>query len=259
MGLLALGGDPADRSRWGGVIQDHGLVDAVRRSEPGALEALMQRHNQRVYRAARAILRDDREAEDVTQAAWVRAFEHLDRFEGRARFSTWLTRIAINEAYDRVLRRRRRVPLELAGEAAAERLVAAPVAYADPERDAERRRARALLERAIDALPESLRVAFVLREVDGCSTREAAHLLGVSETAVKVRAHRARRALREFISRETGASTTDAFLFAGARCQRTTRTVARQLAARARQRLLSAGSGTPDPHTPRRDRASLRR
>ncbi|HTM20774.1 MAG TPA: RNA polymerase sigma factor [Kofleriaceae bacterium] len=203
--------DPAE-------LSDEALVARVRAGEGGLFEVLMRRHNQRAYRAARAIVRNDAEAEDVAQEAWVAAFSHLGAFEGRSAFSTWLTRIVINEALAR-LRRQKRAALPLDEGAPMSR------AADDPERDAWRAELSALLEGAIDRLPLGHRAVFMLRMVEQLSVAETADSLGLSEEAVRTRLHRARAALRRDLLARSDAELTSAFGFDGDRCNRITAAV----------------------------------
>jgi len=195
------------------ALPDEEVVARVRAGEGALFELLMRRHNQRVFRAARAVLRDDGEAEDVVQDAFVRAYRALDGFEGRAAFATWLTRIAVNEA---LARRRARIRTRPALEPA----MSLPASTPDPERDAGDAELGRLLTAAVDGLPESLRVVFVLRDVEGLDTAETASCLDLSQAAVKVRLHRARHALRVELDRRLGAETRALFGFGAARCDR---------------------------------------
>ncbi|HEX2164222.1 MAG TPA: RNA polymerase sigma factor, partial [Thermoanaerobaculia bacterium] len=195
---------------------DEELVARAGAGETGAFAELMRRHNQRLFRLARAVVRDDREAEDVVQEAYVRAFTHLDRFEGRARFATWLSRIALHEALARVRRGRRFAAL---GEEETVSDLPASLPRGPEERAANRELAAALAA-AVDALPESHRAVFVLREVEGLSTAETAEVLGLSEPNVKVRLHRARAALRADLERRLGGEVPRLWSFAGERCDR---------------------------------------
>ena len=200
-------------------VPDDEVVRRVRAGETIWFAVLMRRYNQRLFRAARAILGNDTEAEDVVQDAYVRAYTHLDQFAGRAAFATWLTRIAMHEALARLRRRKLFVD---ADEEDMESLVSeAP----DPEAEAFASSTRALLEAAVDALPQAYRSVFMLREVEGLSTAETAECLELSEEAVKVRLHRSRALLRKEIYARTGAATASAFQFAGARCDRIVATV----------------------------------
>ncbi len=197
---------------------DTALIEQVLGGNTGLFELLMRRYNERVYRAARAIVRDEYEAEDVMQQAYVNAFTHLRQFNGSAQFSTWLTRIAINEALARV---RRRGKYEAFDE---ERSNVEPFMMhnpaENPERQAFTHELRGLLEWAIDALPNGTREVFVLREVEGLNTAEVAECLGVSEDVVKTRLSRGRATLRRLLLERTGATAPDAFRFYRPRCDR---------------------------------------
>jgi len=195
---------------------DGAVIEQILRGDTALFELLMRRYNERVYRAARAILRDDHEAEDVMQQAYVNAFTHLHQFNGSAQFPTWLTRIAINEALARLRHQRRYEPFndELSPQ---EPLM--PSSPADnPERHAFTGELRRLLEWAIDELPQGMREVFMLREVEGLSTAEVAECLDVSEDVVKTRLSRGRAALRALLIDRTGATAPEAFRFYRPRC-----------------------------------------
>jgi len=196
---------------------DEEIVRQVLAGNTALFELLMRRYNERVYRAARAITRDDREAEDVMQQAYVNAFTHLRQFKGEAQFPTWLTRIAINEALARVRRRGRYEPFD--EESNVEKFMPWNPSP-DPEKQAYTGEMRELLEWAIDTLPDGSREVFVLRDVEGMSTAEAAASLGVSEDVIKTRLARARAALRRSLLERTGAAAPDAFRFLRPRCDR---------------------------------------
>ena len=181
-------------------------------------ELLMRRYNERIYRAARSIVRDEQEAEDVMQQAYVNAFTHLRQFNGSAQFSTWLTRIAINEALARVRRRGRYEALDDDLSNVEPFMSTNPVQ--NPERQAFAGELRGLLEWAIDTLPDGMREVFVLRDVEGLSTAEVAESLEVSEDVVKTRLSRGRAALRRALLERTGASAPEAFRFYRPRCDR---------------------------------------
>jgi RNA polymerase sigma-70 factor (ECF subfamily) len=174
--------------------EDDAIVAEVLGGRSARFEILIRRHGARIFRIGRAILRDDGDAEDAAQQAWLAAYENLAQWDGRARFSSWLTRIVANAAFRRLRARGRTEGLSVAGHGPAERDHAAPPPT--PEDEAARFEARVLLERAIDALPEPFRVVVVLRDLEELSSAETADALGVSEQAVRVRLHRARRALR---------------------------------------------------------------
>ncbi len=191
------------------------IVAEVLRGASARFEVLMRRHNQRVFRTARAILRDDDEAQDAAQQAWLRAYTHLGQFDGRAQLSTWLTRIVVHESLRR-LQRRGRAHLELIEGAADDPASARP----SPEEDMARAQARTILEHAIDSLPENARVVLVLRDIEELSTAEVGEALGITEEAVRVRLLRARRAVRARLEETIDATSSDVFLFAGERCHR---------------------------------------
>ena len=176
----------------------------------------MRRYNQRVYRMARAIVKNEAEAEDVMQQAYINAFTHLHQFEQRSKFSTWLIRIAVREA---LLRRRKARPTEpMTTDAEGELMPHTLAGVPDPERQAYGAELRELLEDCIDALPESYRIVFMCRDVEGLSTIETAEALELGEEAVKTRLHRARAMLRRELYARAGGSTVDAYTFYLTRC-----------------------------------------
>jgi RNA polymerase sigma-70 factor, ECF subfamily len=181
-------------------------------------ELLMRRYNERVYRAARSIVRNEHEAEDVMQQAYVNAFAHLAQFNGSARFSTWLIRIAVNEALARVRHQRKH---EAFDEDQPAMQPSMPTSESqNPERQAFTQELRVLLEAAIDALPDGMREVVMLRDVEGLSTSEVADVLGVSDDVVKTRLSRGRAMMRRTLLNRTGASASDAFRFLRPRCDR---------------------------------------
>jgi RNA polymerase sigma-70 factor (ECF subfamily) len=207
------------RSDWS-TLSDEDVVARVLTGETALYEILLRRYNQRVFRVARSVLRDDVEAEDVMQQAYVDAYAHLSQFAGQARFSTWLTRIAFHEALARLKRRRREGSLRAAPQPDGDPMEMVRSSAPSPEEQALHGELRGHLEAAIDALPTTYRTAFVMREVEGLSTSETAACLGKSEDVVKTRLHRARALLREELYRRAGANAASAFGFQGARCDR---------------------------------------
>jgi RNA polymerase sigma-70 factor (ECF subfamily) len=204
------------------------LVAAARAREPGAFQAIMRNNNRRLYRVARAVLGDDAEAEDVVQEAYLKAFQNLASFRGESSLTTWLTRIAVNEALGRRRRRRPTVDLcnlDVIDEQGEARVLISPntAVGANPENDASRVQVRRLLERAIDELPEIFRTVFVMREVEQMSVEETASQLNILPETVKTRLHRARRLLRTALKEHL--SSVDTYAFGGERCQRMTRAV----------------------------------
>jgi RNA polymerase sigma-70 factor (ECF subfamily) len=210
---------------------DDVLIQQVLAGNTAVFELLMRRYNERVYRAARSIVRDEAEAEDVMQQAYVNAFTHLRQFNGSARFSTWLTRIAINEALARVRRRRRYEAFDEELSNVEPFMFRTPAE--NPERQAFSRELAGLLEWAIDGLPNGMREVFVLREVEGLSTAEVAECLGVSEDVVKTRLSRGRAQLRQRLMEQTGAVAPEAFRFYRPRCDRVVAKVLARIAGHA--------------------------
>lgn len=204
-------------------LPDEEVVRRVVAGETAMFEILMRRYNQRVYRVVRSIVRDETESEDVMQQAWINAYVHLKQFADRAQFSTWLTRIAINEALARVRRR------EMRAEVAEDSMEEIAAVAADPEEHAAAAELRGVVEREIAALPEAYRTVIMLREVEGLSTAEAALALDTSEDVVKQRLHRARTMLRENLYKRVGFD--GLFPFMGAQCDRMVAAVMARIAA----------------------------
>jgi len=178
---------------------DDALVHRILAGESALFEHIMRRHNQRVFRAARAIVKDEAEAEDVMQETYTRAFAHLAQFRGEAQLGTWLVRIAVHEAFARVRRQRRLAPLPPDDTVEALSMFDRPTPI-DPEHEANNAELRRLLERAIDELPETYRTVFVLRDLHGLSHVEIGQRLNLSAANVKTRIHRARSLLRGRLS-----------------------------------------------------------
>jgi RNA polymerase sigma-70 factor, ECF subfamily len=204
-------------------LPDDRLVAEARRGVGVAFAAIMQRHNRRLYRAARGIVRNDAEAEDVVQEAYVRAYAALGDFRGAASLATWLTRIVINEALGRLRRQRETEDLDAldrGGGMDLSRVIAMPgvTMVPDPEQALARAEVRRVVERAVDQLPDAFRLVFILRDVEEMSIGETAAQLGVRPETVKTRLHRARRLLREALDERLASVLTDAFPFDGARC-----------------------------------------
>jgi len=204
--------------RWN-ALTDEQIVAQVLQGQTALFEVLMRRHNERIYRAARAIVRDEREAEDVMQQAYVNAYAHLRQFDGRAKFSTWLTRIAVNEAIARARRQGRYQSMDDPDRGGAETFMGA-MSQADPEREAFARELGRVLESAVDSLADGCREVFMLRQIEGLSTQETAASLGVSEDVVKTRLSRARAALRRELFERAGLAVENAFTFQRPRCDR---------------------------------------
>jgi RNA polymerase sigma-70 factor (ECF subfamily) len=202
-------------------VSDAELINLVRAGDTALYEVLMRRYNQRLYRVIRSVIVNDIEAEDVLQEAWVRAYEHLDQFEGRASFSTWVTRIAFYEALARTRKARRCMQIEDQQGAIMREAKRGMKAAETPEALAIRSQVGDILQAAMDALPEVYRSVFVFREVEQLNTIETAECLGVSEEAVKTRLHRARALLRRELQTRVGPAVTHTYSFMGVRCDRT--------------------------------------
>ena len=199
------------------------LVTQARQGSEPAIRRLIKANNQRLFRVARGVLRNDAEAEDVVQATYVKAFTHLATFREEAQFSTWLTRIALNDALGR-MRKRRTITdltvLDLAAEADTGLAALFPISLVPlpADSEADRTEMRKLLEHAIDELPEAFRLVFILRDVEGLSAAEAASQLAIKPETVKTRLHRARQLLRATVEQRIAGSFTDVFPFDGVRC-----------------------------------------
>jgi RNA polymerase sigma-70 factor (ECF subfamily) len=199
-------------------LSDEQVVHRVVSGQSALFEVLMRRHNERLYRAARAIVRDEGEAEDILQQAYVNAYSHLRQFDGRSQFSTWLTRIVVHEALARARRRNRYTEMDL--EQSDPTLVASMASTQNPERLAFARELGGLIETAVDRLPDGAREVFMLRTVEGMSTEEVAEALGVSEAVVKTRLSRARATLRRELTAQADAVASSTFRFLRPRCDR---------------------------------------
>ena len=197
------------------TLPDEVVVERVRGGETALYEILMRRYNQRLYRVAFSILRDRSEAEDVMQEAYVRAWRYLDQFAGRAKFATWLTKIAVYEALARL---RRRVPQESIDLTADEKLETMQTRDDNPEQQAWDGELKQVLEQAIEALPVSYRSVLVMRLVEGLNVADTAACLDLSEEAVKTRLHRARALLRQDLEQRAGIVAAQTFPFHLSRC-----------------------------------------
>jgi len=212
--------DPESRSPMNSSLADEDVVARVLAGDTALYEVIMRRYNQRLFRIARAILLDDDEAEDVTQDAYVRAYSSLDRFAGRATFSTWLTKIAVYEAFSRLRKRKRQQEFPASPHQPEQGIEAVKSLEPDPEQQTLRCQAASFLDQAVDALPDIYRSVFVLREIETMSTAETAACLDLTEDTVKVRLLRARQVLRKELYTRAGATSSQAFSFMGRRCDR---------------------------------------
>ena len=214
---------------------DAELVERVLRKDETAVRALVQRYNRRLYRVARGVVADDGEAEDVLQEAYLRAFSALAEFRGDASLSTWLIRIVLNEAFQR-LRRRTDVPMSRTKNDFAERSGAEVIPFPtssqpsiDPERAMAQKQLCQLVERAIDELPCEFRAVLVARVIEGMSVEETASAFDLQPDTVKTRLHRARRLLKDALAEHIGPQFSAVFPFDGVRCERIANAVIQRL------------------------------
>jgi RNA polymerase sigma-70 factor (ECF subfamily) len=201
---------------------DSTLVSRAAAGDARAFEALMRRYNRMLFRTARAILRDDAEAEDALQEAYLQAYRSLGSFRAEAKLSTWLARIVANEALMRLRKQTRRadiVPMQSADASEVEQVMESETDNA-PDTSAARGEMRHLLEAQIDALPEAYRTVFMLRAVEELSAEETAAVLDIPPATVRTRLFRARSLLREALAQKIDLACEDAFSFAGERCDR---------------------------------------
>jgi RNA polymerase sigma-70 factor, ECF subfamily len=200
-------------------LPDDKLVERACRHDFVAFEALMRRHNRRLFRVTRGVLRDGDAAQDAVQETYLRAFTRLDSYQPTGKFAAWITRVALNEAL--MIRRREHgdtVSLEEVGEEAIFAEESVPSGQPSADQYLEAAHARALLEHAIDALPENFRLVFVLRAVEGLDVRETAESLGINSTTVRTRLFRAQRLLRTELSRRLNTESSEVFDFGAERC-----------------------------------------
>jgi len=214
---------------------DRTLASRVAAGDRQAFERLMRRHNRRLYRLARATLRDGTEAEDALQEAYLAAYRSIGSYRGEAALSTWLSRLVINECLGRLRREKRRdniVPMRGSDALEAEEFVPMDAGKHAPDEAMMRAEMRALIERRLDQLPEEFRVVFVLRSVEELSVEETAQCLGIPEATVRSRHFRARSLLREALAQDIDLAERDVFAFGGAHCDRIVSQVLHSLAAR---------------------------
>ena len=220
------------------TVTDAELVRRVLAGEYQMYEVITRRYNQRLYRVARSIVQNQEEAEDIVQDTYTRAFEHLSQFEGRALLSTWLTRIAVNEARSRMKERSKQKAID-------PMLSTTPElarTLQTPERERLAAETRVILENAIDQLPEAYRSVFVMRSLEEMSIAETAQCLEISEEAVKIRMLRARRMLQRTLHEKFHAASVEAFQFLGQRCDRLTANVLRRITGSQRSGDQQTGS-----------------
>lgn len=223
------------------ALDDRSLASRIGAGDPLAATLVIRRHNQRLFRAAWAVLKNRSEAEEAVQDGYLKAFAAIGRFEGASSLATWLTRIVVNAAISR-LRAAKRRKRALGGQGVAslqefrERIAEASSPIASPEEELMRRQLSHALEAAIARLPDPFRIVFVLHEIESLSADEVASSLGVPVETVRTRLFRARRRLREDLGPELKRALEGSFVFAGADCDALT---ARVLAAWSRARTAA--------------------
>jgi RNA polymerase sigma-70 factor (ECF subfamily) len=210
---------------------DAGLVKRTLAGDSAAFRQIMQRHNRRLYRIARSVLRNNSDAEDAVQEAYVSAFTHLATYRGEASLAAWLSRITMNEALGRLRARRPTVDIATLADTKEAEIIQFPLSAPndDPERTMAQRQILHLVEQATDNLPETYRLVFVARVIEGMSVEETADLLGIKQETVKTRLHRARQLVRDQLNKQIGPVLMDAFPFAGRRCERMSDAVMKRL------------------------------
>jgi RNA polymerase sigma-70 factor (ECF subfamily) len=200
------------------ALSDEQVVARVLDGDLASFELIMRRYNQRLFRLARSIVRDEDDAEDIVQETYVRAFQHLSQYSGQARFSTWLTKVALHEA---LARRRRAMRLRVVDLTDPLNSNMVPtMATSGAEQQSSVKELHAFVTAAVDELPEELRTVFVMRLVEGLDTAQTADCLDLTESNVKVRLHRARLLLRERLEARIGDSFRQLYEFGGNRCNR---------------------------------------
>jgi len=231
---------------------DAALLPSLRAGRPTAFAVLMRQNNQRLYRLARGILRDDAEAEDAVQEGYVRAFTGLDGFKGEASLATWLARIVANEALGRLRRRRPTVDIDDVAETlvADEGMAGLGPAEPSPEQASARQEIRRAIEAAVDRLPAAFRSVFILRAIEQMSIDETAACLGIPGETVKTRLHRANKLLRQALTRQFGTMFDGAFPFLGARCDRLVMRVLERLGLPAEASPTTPQGDRPAPSPP---------
>jgi RNA polymerase sigma-70 factor (ECF subfamily) len=213
------------------TFNDVELVERALLRDGDAFRAILQRHNRRLYRIARSVLRNDADAEDAVQDAYMSAFTHLAAWRGEASLATWLSRIVLNEALGRLRQKQPTIGMDTVAPRNEAEIIQFPRSADndDPERSMAQRQILDLVEKATDSLPEPYRLVFVTRVIEGMSVEETAEILGIKPETVKTRLHRARHLVRDQLDKQIGPVLMDAFPFAGRRCSRMTEHVLQRL------------------------------
>jgi RNA polymerase sigma-70 factor, ECF subfamily len=227
-----------DGNKAAGMASDMDIIRRVLAGDTASFELIMRRYNRRLYRIARSVLRNDADAEDVVQDAYIRAYEHLSGFEGKGAFSGWLSKIALNEALGRLRgadAARNHISFDDPEESEEANYMSNLISsLPSPEQNAARGEVRRLLETAIDALPDAYRMTFIMCGVEEMSVAETADCLDVEPATVKTRYHRARNILRNQLSGLVDTTAGELFSFDGERCDRIVAGVFRRLECRKR-------------------------
>lgn len=216
-------------------LDDRSLVDLAIGGSEAAIRHIIRRYNRRLFRVARAVLRNDAEAEEVVQETYLRAFSQLQGFRGEASLATWLTRIALNEALGRLRRRKpardfNDLIASASNDEKADIMLLRPAAT--PEVDLSRQEIRRMLEQVVDTLPEPFRIVFIMRDIEEMSIEDVARQLAIKPETVKTRLHRARRLIRTALQEQFASAFSELFPFDGARCIGITEQVIGQLRSR---------------------------
>jgi RNA polymerase sigma-70 factor (ECF subfamily) len=212
------------------AVSERELIRRAKARDEAAVRAIVKANNRRLFRIARGILRNDAEAEDVVQETYIRALTHLDGFRGDSSLSTWLSRIAMNDAMGRLRDKRPSLDWDSISENRLEaEIIPFPAASSDPEKSMAQRQIQEVVEHAIDQLPEAFRLVFIARVMEEMTVEETAELLSLKPETVKTRLHRARALLRQNVEKEIGPVILEVFPFAGRRCERLTEAVLSRL------------------------------
>lgn len=212
------------------AVSERELIRRAKARDEAAVRAIVKANNRRLFRIARGILRNDAEAEDVVQETYIRALTHLDGFRGDSSLSTWLSRIAMNDAMGRLRDKRPSLDWDSISENRLEaEIIPFPAASSDPEKSMAQRQIQEVVEHAIDQLPEAFRLVFIARVMEEMTVEETAELLSLKPETVKTRLHRARALLRQNVEKEIGPVILEVFPFAGRHCERLTEAVLSRL------------------------------
>lgn len=206
-------------------LSDEEIVNRIIDGQKSLFEVIIRRYNQRLYRIQKGYISDEEDVKDTLQTTYIKAFKKLDTFRGEAAFSTWLTRIAINEALLFIKKQKSRSNLHLYG--SDDEKPEATSTFNSPDQQSIDQETREVLEKAINKLPPKYRSVYIMREVEEMSTKDTALALEISESNVKVRLMRAKKKLRHILEDEV--KDTEAFVFLGQRCDEIVENVMRKI------------------------------